>query len=193
MNSAFIDEFKDCCDEQLALMAQQGNLKAENELIARTLPTVRFLSGKYFSLDGSVDSDDFLQEALIGVVAAIRGFDLSRGVAFITYASVCVRNRLNRFFSGLNENRASTVGLNVGGEISDMLSQVAFDTAEENVPEMLSKIKGYLTELEWNVWRLYAKNYKTGEIAGILGINKKSAENALGRANKKLRELFKNI
>lgn len=40
------------------------------------------------------DSEDLIQEGMLGLLTAIRGFDLRRDTAFRTYAEICIRSRL---------------------------------------------------------------------------------------------------
>jgi RNA polymerase sporulation-specific sigma factor len=186
----FVEDFADCSDEQLAVMAQQGDSKAEATLIARCLPIAGHISHSYYSTDNSVGTEDFFQIALTGVVAAIHGFKSSEKTAFRTYAATCVRNELKRFFKKISGNDAKIVGIENADNLDDSVSASAFASADEDITGIISKIRNRLAGLEWEVWIRRYYGFKTGEIARMLGISDKSAQNALNRANKKLRELF---
>ena len=40
------------------------------------------------------DSEDLIQEGMLGLLTAIRGFDAGEETSFRTYAEICVRSRL---------------------------------------------------------------------------------------------------
>jgi RNA polymerase sigma factor (sigma-70 family) len=55
-------------------------------------------------------TDDMVQEAQLGMLEAVRGFDLSRQVAFSTYAVVVISHRLNHWVDA-EKNRPQAFGL----------------------------------------------------------------------------------
>ncbi|MDD6094825.1 MAG: sigma-70 family RNA polymerase sigma factor [Clostridia bacterium] len=82
-NTAYIEE------------AQQGNEQAAEELIKKNYPLAVSLARR-FSGRG-VDTEDLIQLALIGMLKAIRTFDLSRGTAFSTYAVPLIMGEIRKF------------------------------------------------------------------------------------------------
>ena len=79
-------------DEELCLRAAQGDSEAETELVCRYGQLVRACARPLFLAGG--DSGDLIQEGMVGLLTAIRGFDPGRDAAFRTYAEICVRSRL---------------------------------------------------------------------------------------------------
>ena len=82
------------CDEVLCAMSAGGDRLAEETLITRYHRLVRAISRPYFLAGG--DSDDLLQEGMIGLMTAVREFDCSKEASFRTFAEVCIRNRMLR-------------------------------------------------------------------------------------------------
>ena len=82
-NTAFIQE------------SQAGNDAATEELIKRNYPLAVSLARK-FSGRG-VDTEDLIQLALIGMLKAIRTFDVNRGTAFSTYAVPLITGEIRKF------------------------------------------------------------------------------------------------
>jgi len=71
------------------------DVEARNRLIERYLPLVQFLSERILQrLPRCVEGDDLKSAGVFGLMAAIDGFDLSRGIKFETYCSVRVRGAI---------------------------------------------------------------------------------------------------
>ena len=79
-------------DEELCSRAAQGDPGAESELVRRHGQLVRACARPLFLVGG--DGEDLIQEGMLGLLTAIRGFDPGRDAAFRTYAEICIRSRL---------------------------------------------------------------------------------------------------
>lgn len=76
-------------NEELCLLAQDGNAKALSSLLECILPSIRLTAGKmqkHFPLL-SVDTDDLVQEAMLGILKAIQAFQQEKDTLFLTFAS----------------------------------------------------------------------------------------------------------
>ncbi len=69
-------------DNELIVRSRAGDPDAEEELAVRYSPLVRFYSRTYFLAGG--DSEDLIQEGMIGLLSAIRRFDPAMSVSFRT-------------------------------------------------------------------------------------------------------------
>ena len=96
--------------EALVLAAQKGDHAAFSRLIADMLPLVRRQSAKYKSI--LLDSDDLLQEGLLGLMTAVRTYRPGGEASFPTYARVCVNNRI-RSNDGAVEVNGSKVNFGI--------------------------------------------------------------------------------
>jgi RNA polymerase sigma-B factor len=76
-------------------LAAHGDPRARDALIERFLPLARSLARRY---NGKADPEDLAQVASLGLVKAIDGFDLGRGVAFSSYAVPTILGELKRYF-----------------------------------------------------------------------------------------------
>ena len=63
-------------DEALCLRAQSGSTEAEAELAVRYFRLVKSCARPYFLAGG--DSEDLIQEGMIGLFKAIKGYDLDK-------------------------------------------------------------------------------------------------------------------
>ena len=79
-------------DEVLCGRAAAGDRVAEERLVIRYNRLVRVCARPYFLAGG--DSEDLIQEGMVGLLAAIREYDPSKTASFRTYAEVCIKNRL---------------------------------------------------------------------------------------------------
>lgn len=79
-------------DSELAELAKAGDRAAEEALVVRFGRVVRACARPLFLMGG--DSEDLVQEGMVGLLAAIREYDPERKVSFRAYAEVCIRNRL---------------------------------------------------------------------------------------------------
>lgn len=77
-----------CAHEELCLLAQDGSAAALAALTECVLPNIKITAGKmqkdYSGLH--VDADDLVQEAMLGILRAIRAFQLDKGALFLTFA-----------------------------------------------------------------------------------------------------------
>ena len=79
-------------DEEIIQEAQHGNSEAINEIFVEYENFV-FLKAKNYFLMGA-DKDDLIQEGMIGLLKAIRGYDKEKLASFKTFASICIKRQL---------------------------------------------------------------------------------------------------
>ena len=66
-------------DEDLSLLSKSGNSEAEDILMERYKGYVRKLSHARYLVGG--DSDDLIQEGMIGLMKAVRDYDPEKGAS----------------------------------------------------------------------------------------------------------------
>ena len=186
-------------DNELQALAAAGDSSAENELAIRYLRLVRMCSRPYFLAGG--DSEDLIQEGMMGLLAAVREFDPSEGTSFKTYAERCVRHRI--LSAVRNASRLKHTFLNDGVSLEEILSEeshtlTAYSVepffrapeelvlARESKNDFLSNFSRYLSRFEIKVLDLYLDGLSYSEIADICGKPQKSVDNAVQRIRQKL-------
>src|SRR5437763_11271061 len=78
-------------DLQLVMRARNGDGKALDELIRRYTGFVRLKASSYFLAGG--DSEDLIQEGLIGLYKAVRDFSPELS-SFRSFAELCVKRQI---------------------------------------------------------------------------------------------------
>ncbi|MCB9882601.1 MAG: FliA/WhiG family RNA polymerase sigma factor [Planctomycetes bacterium] len=72
-----------------------GAVELRNQLIERYLPMVRYISERLLqTLPKSIELDDLCSAGQFGLMDAIDGFDLSRGIKFKTYCTTRIRGSI---------------------------------------------------------------------------------------------------
>ena len=89
------DEYNYEENEQLLLLAKEGDNNAMNRLIEMNLPLVSSLSKKYSNR--GYDYEDIFQIGCIGLVKAVKNFNLEYKVKFSTYAVPMIIGEVKRF------------------------------------------------------------------------------------------------
>ena len=182
-------------DEELCLRAAQGDSEAETELVCRYGQLVRACARPLFLAGG--DSEDLIQEGMVGLLTAIRGFDPGRDAAFRTYAEICVRSRLYTAVRAAQGGKHAPLNQSVSFEppLFDGTNAHLFSSVEspedviigrEELKERLRALKGQLSELEAQILPLYLKGLSCGEIARQVSRSKKSVDNAIQRIRRKM-------
>ena len=188
-------------DEQLVRMAQEGSETAEEILIEKYKGLVKNKAKTYY-ITGA-DSEDVVQEGMIGLFKAIRSFDVSKQAAFKTFADTCVNSQIISAIKKANRKRHKPLNesVSLNKEVDDGTQDISvgdiLQASMDNDPEallLLQEVVDYLktydsglfSKFEREVWieKLKGKNYM--EIAEHLGRSPKSVDNALQRIKKKI-------
>lgn len=86
-----------CDDRQLVAQALDGCEASMDELTRRYLPLVRATARRHHR-SGGPDHDDVVSIANVGLLKAVRDYDLDRDVPFAAYAKAKVRGEVLRWF-----------------------------------------------------------------------------------------------
>ena len=79
-------------DLYLVALAKQGSKDAYQQIIKRYQRFVRLKASSYFLMGG--DSDDLIQEGLIGLYKAVRDYRTDRESSFRNFAELCVTRQI---------------------------------------------------------------------------------------------------
>ena len=182
-------------DEQLWDKASKGDADAEEALIKRYSKIVRMRARPLFLMGG--DSEDLIQEGMLGLLSAVRNYDPRKDALFRTYAEHCIRNRM--YLAVKNAARMKHTPLNNSVSIqsphfdeSKTMSDVYSRDPEEliitreRIEEITGNKDGCLSKFESRVLGLYLEGKSYDEIAAETGKSAKSIDNAVQRIRKKV-------
>ena len=79
-------------DGYLLALARQGSPDAYDRLVRRYASFVRLKASSYFLVGG--DSEDLIQEGLVGLYKAIRDFRPDRESSFRNFAELCITRQI---------------------------------------------------------------------------------------------------
>ena len=194
-----LSEFVLKSDEELQGLAKAQNVSAEEVLAERYAREVRMCARPYFLIGG--DSEDLIQEGMIGLLSAIREYEADKGASFRTYAQICIRNRIRSAVR--SSQRRKNAPLNDGVPLDDVLSDESQSLgahyyarspeeqvlARETDKEFISAYSRCLSKLEAEILDLYLDGLSYGEIAAASGHDVKAVDNAVQRIRRKLAKL----
>lgn len=165
----------------------------ENKLLERYLPLVRSRANAF--RQRGIETDDLVQEGVIGLLYAIRAYNCGLGASFETFAYVCITNRL-RTAVAVARRKPETYSL----ENYPLLAESHWNTLQQEDPQeivisreqfsqWLKSVEACLSCFEHQIIRYYLGGYSYQEMARLLKSTTKAVDNALQRARRKLRRL----
>ncbi len=155
-------------------------------------PLVLKLAKGYYIQGG--DIEDLIQEGMIALYRSIFSYDKSRS-AFETYAYIAISSRLkNVVKSSCSKNNMLLSEAGSLDDERDIASEISIEDEymlKEEMSLFRIKLEEMLSPLEFEVVELFLKHMTYEEIAIRCNIPKKSVDNALSRAKKKIAESLK--
>lgn len=196
------ETFDQLTDEDIILEIKTNcDNQALDYLINKYRPFVRAKTRTYFLI--GADSEDIVQEGMIGLYKAIRDFRNDKLSSFRAFAELCVTRQiitaiktatrqkhipLNSYISinkPIYDEESDRTLLDVlpGGQVSDPEELVI---SQEEYIDIEAKMEDILSDLEWKVLMSYLDGKSYQEIAVDLNRHVKSIDNALQRVKRKL-------
>lgn len=191
-------------DEALCLQAASGDRIAEETLVMRYNRLVRICARPYFLAGG--DSEDLIQEGMVGLLSAIRMFHPEREASFPTYAEICIKNRLRSAIKAASRDKHTPLNTYVSFETPSLdgnSEYYPYGTARqrledpeailigrEMLQERMDVLRGQLSGFEASILGLYLNGSSYSEIAAEVNRSPKSVDNAVQRIRRKLAQHF---
>lgn len=188
-------------DEQLIDMYRAGNEKAMDELFNRYKGLVRMKTRTLYLVGG--DSDDLIQEGMIGLYKAMIGYDSKKYASFATFAGLCIDRQIVNAIQASNRKKNVPLNTYVSFELpasqdedNELKLVDVLNSSQEQNPEKLyidreitdsleSRIRNSLSSYERKVLDLYLDGNDYIEIAKIINKTPKSVDNAIQRIRSK--------
>ncbi len=184
MRKLSFNELNSLSNELLVQYARQGDEQAMSVLSARFLNT----RGSGVSV-AYLDSDDFVQEGMLGFLRAVNSYDSSKGVPFEAYAFKCMQNSINSAAVVYKKELPIVPETELSSVVDTQVDPLDKLLVSEELSHVLNTCQVSLTDVEKTVIFLKAAGLPYSEIASRLGMNEKNVDNAIQRARRKLKEL----
>jgi len=198
--------------DEILQSAKNGDENAISTLMEKYKPLVVSISRKYFLINSPLE--DIIQEGMIGLFKALRGYKLDSKTDFESYASLCINRQIQNAIKSNNRNKNIPINTYLSisnqGKIllnvkptnentedddkgiyipSNSLTPEESVLFKEKLVEVNNEINILLSSFEKKVLHLYIKGLNYNEIALLLNKEPKSIDNALSRIKIKLRDL----
>jgi len=190
-------------DLQLVVKARNGSEAALDALMRRYTGFVRLKASSYFLAGG--ESDDLIQEGMIGLYKAVRDFRADKETSFRSFAELCVTRQiitaiktatrykhapLNTYVSfshtpaGQESDGECTLGDALPGPGVNDPSVCVIST--EELQSLVFCLGSGLSGLESDALRYYLEGMSYEQMAEELGCDTKTIDNALQRVKRKI-------
>lgn len=205
------EEYNGLSDEELLTRLREGEREIESFMLTKYKNLVRKKANSMFILGG--DTEDLIQEGMIGLFKAIRDYDFGRDASFYTFAELCISRQMYTAMQASNRKKHmplntyislnSTICENgehapLEKEADMMLEGVLKTSADENPESLLIDqenveyiehiIESQLSSLEKQVLELHMTGMNYVQVAKVLGRDEKSTDNALQRVKLKIKK-----
>jgi RNA polymerase sporulation-specific sigma factor len=189
-------------DTYLVALAKRGSADAYDRIIRRYRGFVRLKASSYFLLGG--DSEDLIQEGLVGLYKAIRDFRSDRESSFRNFAELCITRQIITAVKTASRNKHAPLNQYVSfaqtpaaaGESETTLEEIlpgpsSEDPAQkviatEELQALVACMSSVLSDLESRVLSLYLDGHSYEAIGERLECDTKTVDNALQRVKRKV-------
>jgi RNA polymerase sporulation-specific sigma factor len=187
----------------LIALAKQGRPDAYDRILKRYHGFVRLKASSYFLIGG--DSDDLIQEGMVGLYKAVRDFRTDRESSFRNFAELCITRQIITAVKTSTRNKHTPLNEYIsfsatpaasGGDGDPTLDELlpgptAHDPANqvistEELHSLVECLSSVLSELESSVLSLYLDGYSYETVAERLQCDTKTVDNALQRVKRKV-------
>lgn len=202
-------DYEQCTDDELIDRLRRGEEPIMDYICDKYKNLVRSKAKSMFIL--GADSDDLIQEGMIGLFKAVRDYDMGRDASFYTFAELCISRQMYTAVQASKRQKHrplnTYVSLETGGSVPDgddkeglNLGELLADRAElspeelfldkERVAYLEKAIEEELSDFERQVLDLYMTGMSYTQIAKVLGRDEKATDNALQRLKAKIRKML---
>ena len=199
-------KYEEMTDEELIDQLREGDRQVMDYICDEYKNLVRSNAKSMYILGG--DSEDLIQEGMIGLFKAVRDYDCGRDASFYTFADLCISRQMYTAVQASKRLKHSPLNSYVSlyerssegtdNEEKNLIEALAARTQmspeelfldKERVEDLERAIETELSSFEKQVLDLYLTGMSYTQIAKVLGRDEKSTDNALQRLKSKIRRL----
>lgn len=189
-------------DEELIAKLREGEQAIMDYLMEKYKNLVRKEANAMYLLGG--DTDDLIQEGMIGLFKAVRDYKVDTEASFYTFAKLCVTRQMYSAIEASKRKKHSPlnsyVSLYEKNDDKVALIETMEPVTETNPEELLisqeyadrleSKLEECLSPLETKVLYLHLRGTDYRTIAKLLDKSAKTIDNALQRIKAKTQKIL---
>ncbi len=200
MRGCGVDKYQDLSDEQLIEALRAGDKKIMDYILNKYKPLVLGKANAMYLIGG--DTDDLIQEGMIGLFKAIRDYRVDKETSFFHFAELCINRQIYSAVEASNRKKHAPLNTYVsfysqngeeGKPLAETLPTDATDNPEqmvidqENMQLFWEEVKERLSAMEREVLDAYLAGLNYRQIAEKMGKSPKAIDNALSRIKAKIR------
>ena len=190
-------------DEKLIELSRDGKDEVIDYLLDKYKGLVRRKARTMFLVGG--DTDDLIQEGMIGLYKAVRDYDVRKEASFLTFANLCIDRQIYSAINASNRKKHSPLNSYISFPLLNFLNdnvtnELYMDkqTVNHRNPEDLyidrenalhieHMLEKELSAFEYEVLKMYIDGADYIEIAERMDKKPKSIDNAIQRIKKKVK------
>jgi len=202
-------DYSEYSDEELIVLLRDGrDTKDITEYILNKYKgLVKSRAASMYIIGG--ETQDLIQEGMIGLFNALNDYDYGRDASFHTFAELCISRQIYNALEASNRKKHIPLNTYISLNLSDDQEQSSEEnnliahvtSVETSSPEDLviakeatdnleKRIEETLSPFEKQVLDLYITGLTYVEIAKILNKTEKATDNALQRCKSKIKKLL---
>lgn len=196
-----MEKYQNLSDEQLIARLRDGDKNIMDHILNKYKPLVLGKANAMYLIGG--DTDDLIQEGMIGLFKAIRDYREDKESSFYHFAELCINRQLYSAVEASNRKKHAPLNTYIsfyskngeeGKSLAETLPTAGTDNPEqlmidqENVRMFWEDVRKRLSSMEREVLDEYLSGLNYRQIAEKLGRSPKTIDNALSRIKSKIRQ-----
>lgn len=192
-------EWKNYSDEELIEKIADEEDGVMEFLLDKYKPLVRKHANALYLIGG--DTDDLIQEGMIGLFKAIRSYQSNRDASFYHFAEVCITRQMYTAVEASQRKKHAPLNSYIslyddadaeGVILADVLMGNAEENPEyllidkENIKQRLEALSGNLSKMEKQVFEYMLSGLNYRQIADKMQKSPKAIDNAVQRMKSKV-------
>ncbi len=194
-------DYQEMSDEQLIGQLRSGDSGVMDYILDKYKPLVRKKANAVFLIGG--ETDDLIQEGMIGLFKAVRDYDEGKEASFFSFAELCITRQLYKAVEASNRKKHAPLNTYIsfysetgeeGYSLAETLTTGGMGDPEqmiidqENLKQFWDGLREHLSSMEQQVLDEYLQGNNYQQIAEHMNKPSKTIDNALQRIKTKVRQ-----
>ena len=194
-------DYQEMSDEQLIGQLRSGDSGVMDYILDKYKPLVRKKANAVFLIGG--ETDDLIQEGMIGQFKAVRDYDGGKEASFFSFAELCITRQLYKAVEASNRKKHAPLNTYIsfysetgeeGHSLAETLTTGGMGDPEqmiidqENLKQFWDGLREHLSPMEQQVLDEYLQGNNYQQIAEHMNKPPKTIDNALQRIKTKVRQ-----